>query len=86
MSEEEKVVEKWITKYAMTSGIHRRSGIITDVGALYDTKTSEYFTAREIFNTFAEAKSHAELMRKKKLLSLKKQIKRIEAIVFTEEE
>ena len=76
----------WITKYALTSGIIEINAEITDNGSAYDMGTSfpTYYheEGKEWHRTKESAIAKAEEMRKKKISSLQKQIKKLENINF----
>lgn len=79
--------EAWITKYALTKGIVKMhvedrtvaTGRVTEVGNPY---SCVYFKS-DWHRTREEAVAQAEKMRKAKLASLRKQIKKLEALSFS---
>lgn len=77
----------WVTKYALTSGITEHeveinhnisSDMVTDKSGSYPCS----FHGKEWWRTKSNAVDYANDMRKKKIASLKKQIKRLEALEF----
>lgn len=72
----------WITKYALTSGIIEINGEITDSGSVFDMGSSHptYYhgEGKDWHRTKESAIAKAEEMRKKKIVSLKKQIKKFD--------
>lgn len=77
----------YITRYALTAGIIKREGEITD-SASFRYKDPQAWGTSNIWHTDyrlteAEALATAEDMRKRKIASLKKQIAKLEAMTFT---
>ena len=71
----------WVTKYALTKGIMKIEGeICNDLDAnmfSFETDYTHSVFKNEWFQTEAEALAHVEIMRKKKIASLTKQINKI---------
>lgn len=77
----------WITQYALTSGIFEVDAEVKDGWIVYRRPKSnapELARGDEWQPTYEKAMKRARAMRVKKLASLKKQIKRIEALKFGE--
>jgi len=78
-------MEMWISKYALTAGIEKAEGKLTDSD--YFCKSSDYWTSfkvgRDAHATLEEANAAAEAARVKKIKSLKKQIEALEKLQFT---
>lgn len=78
----------WITKYALTKGILKGVGVVSDdsevvrVDTLSSKKSTSYFHGRGKDWHLSEegAKSQAERMRQRKILSLQKQLAKLEKI------
>jgi len=86
---EEDEIERWVTTYALSSGISKKRGVI--VGHYFR------YGGRNLVNkdcglvktgyhhaTFSKAVAHAEKLRKKKVASLKKQLARMKSLRFKE--
>jgi hypothetical protein len=78
----------YITKYALSEGIHASEGndtycglgrIRADHGGL-----TKYFSTEEWFEDFTSAKARAEEMRSAKIVNLEKQIAKLRAMTFEE--
>ena len=78
---------RYITKYAMTSGITHRVGVLHDngmfvvpagTGGMFDT----YFHGNDHHETWEDALARVEIMRMSKLRSLSKQTAKIKGLVF----
>lgn len=85
----------YITKYALTQGIERlesnqvKEMYIEEDGYLHIQRTSwhpELYNKKDYALDWKTAFEQAENKRKKKLLSLKKQIKKLEKMKFEEDE
>lgn len=78
-------MEMWISKYALTAGIEKADGKVSDSG--YFHKSSGYWTGfkvgRDAHATLEDANAAAEAARVKKIKSLKKQIEALEKLQFT---
>lgn len=84
---DKKMITGYITRYALTVGIIKREGEIADSGSFH-YKDPEEWGISSIWHTDfrlteSEALARAEDMRKKKIASLKKQIAKLEAMIFT---
>lgn len=81
-----KKTKAYITKYALTQGIFEADGEESSAGGFRfrfpGSYTSEYVYGKDWHKTFPEALSRAEEMRKRKLASLNRQIKKLESIEF----
>jgi hypothetical protein len=86
-------MEVWITKYALTGGIIKKSeghvnydidpsGNFISVPWENDLNGSEYFHKNEWFFSPSAAVAKAEDMRDKKIASLRKQIAKLEKMIF----
>ena len=85
MKEGKELLDVWITHYALTSGIYQAYGAISDDYPEYFSvcnRDGRYlgggFGKGQWFRTREEAVAKANLMRERKLESLKKQIKKLE--------
>lgn len=81
----------WVTKYALTKGILLVSGVSRTGAAdawFLEDKNRKYHPPKSWFpeENFEEAKKKAEAMKEKKIQSLKRQIKKLEALQFTKPE
>lgn len=78
-------MEMWISKYALTAGIEKADGELSDTGYFY--RSSGYWPSfkvgRDAHATLEEANASAEAARVKKIKSLKKQIEALEKLQFT---
>jgi len=75
----------YITKYALTSGIKESEASQTSTPGLIRTMKEEwpsYFSQKDWCADRASAIQQANSMRDKKIESLKKQIKKLEALKF----
>ena len=84
----------WITKYALTDGIEEidsnqvKEFEITDMGYLYFRRNGKYsytmaiYSQKDWHRTKESAIKKAEEMRQNKIVSLKKQIKKLEEMRF----
>lgn len=86
---EREVKTFWMTKYALSGGIQEVRGEIHIADERYATIRmpgsqfpSGYKIGTDVFYTEAEAISNAEERRKLKILSLKKQIAKLEKLKF----
>lgn len=84
MTERERFVA-YVTKFALTSGIW--SGEVELNSDISDTMVSvigayQHYHSNDWHRTEAAAKARAEQMRKAKIVSLEKQIARLEALKF----
>lgn len=80
-------MKAFITKYALTEGIQEKEGklhrgIFSIPGSHSGLPFTSYFHNREFFLEREEAVKRAEVMRTKKLASLKKQIAKLEGMKF----
>ena len=80
----------WITKYALTRGILQADGEAD--GSMFEVTDSRHPGALKIYYhgdewhiKRAAAVKRAEEMRRKKIASLRRQITRLEALIFEEE-
>ena len=79
-------MKAWITKYALTSGIHEVEGEVSDIGGgtmfCYGNVGYRHQTAHgnDWHKTRAEAVKRAEEMRVKKIASMKKSIASLERL------
>ena len=83
----------WITKYALTQGIHSRSAHVKDRAngngqmavcrAAMPAYMDEIFYEPDWHRTETAAKDHAETMRARKIASLQKQITKLEKLSFS---
>lgn len=85
----EETIEAWITKYALTQGIKKlpvkRSEKFPDVVTHKpENRFTEYFHKGQWHLDYEAAVAKAEDARKRRIASLKKQIKRLEALRFDE--
>lgn len=81
----------YVTKYALTHGIFRQEAEETETDGMACVKGSpgamrQYFHGKDWHHTLDAAVAHAELMRAKKIASLKKAIKKLEEMTFTVKE
>lgn len=77
----------YITKYALTTGIMEKEGIINPsrhTMAIINTEggLSEYYHGKDWYRTHDDAIARANEMRQKKVSCLLKQISKIESIKF----
>ena len=72
----------WITKYALTKGIMEREAVMSSVSTRTIHVGCDYYHQPFWHTSRSEALRHARELRTKKLASLHKTIKRIEAITF----
>lgn len=81
---EEKIITAFVTKYALTRGIVEISSRLRVGSDLITTneKYPQYLHKGDWFSTEEEAKVDAENRRKKKIVSLKKQIEKLEKLKF----
>ena len=77
----------WVTKYWATRGMIEADGELSPVNGLSMLMTvtsgdlvGQSYYGNEWHETYMEAVKHAALLREKKLISLRKQIDKIEAI------
>lgn len=70
----------WISKYALTRGIYEEDNTSEAAIACRNARPTTYY--RGWHSTHKEAIAQAELMRKKKILSLTKQLARLERMRF----
>lgn len=77
----------WVIKYALTHGIESIQ-VDRDGDSKYVFERSRGFASniytlgKDVFETEEEAKAAARLLRDKKIASLKRQIKKLEALEF----
>lgn len=78
-------MEMWISKYALTAGIEKADGKLSDSGYFYKSgdNWSSFKVGRDAHATLEEAIAAAEAARVKKIKSLEKQIKALEKLQFT---
>ena len=83
----DEIITVWISKYALTQGIFKKRGSIKGDLNLFDSGEScmMYYRPNEYHRTWEEACARAEVMRQKKLASLRKQIAKLEGLVFEED-
>jgi hypothetical protein len=82
----------YITRYALTSGIEIVDAEISNVSSNMISNKSDTSSYRRPFyfhkpfwhETYKEALKHAEVMRIKKIISLKKQLAKYENLTFKE--
>jgi len=82
------IATRWITKYALTSGILEYETSISgigDGGMICAENSYQCFHKPYWHDTEVEALAHADQLRLKKIASLKKQIERLEALRFLPE-
>lgn len=72
----------YITKYALTAGIEEAEAEIEGKMAIVKKKYSAYFHGSEWHLTRSSAIEQAEIMRERKIASLRKSIEKIEAMRF----
>lgn len=88
MTKDYPIIDAWVTKYALTSGIYKiRGRICNDVSEdmikqLEPVSVSTYFHGKDWHRSKEEAVKHANEMVKKKVDSLKKQLKKYEEMKF----
>lgn len=73
----------WISKYALTEGLIEKEAV--DVGdSMMQVGTMQYLfgEGREWHRTRESAAARAEVMRKAKIVSMRKQLARLEAMRF----
>ncbi len=84
----DKRVTVFITKYALTSGVKMMNGTIgRDTPSMvsgYNIFDNFHGEGKEWHRTWNDAHTRAEVMRLEKIASLRAQIKRLEAMTFTE--
>lgn len=77
----------WITKYALTTGIYEIEAEITENGSAFDMHASlpTFYNkeGKDWHRTKEDAIQKAEAMRQKKIVSLKKQIEKLEKLKFS---
>ena len=76
--------EVWITKYALTSGILYKKATPCGNGRMIEVGRGSYFhgEGRDWHRTLESAQKKAEVMRVKRIASLKKSIATLEALNF----
>lgn len=75
----------YLSKYALTNGLEAIAVTVNDGYARrVDGWWSSYKIGRDIHETYAAAIAAAEAARLKKIKSLKAQLKKLEALTFTE--
>ena len=73
----------WITKYALSDGITAVDGMEIHDGGKYAGNGRVFVRlGKEVHETLEDAKDAAEAMRRRKIISLRKQIERLEAMKF----
>ena len=81
----DEIVERWISKYAISQGVFKETGHLHADG-YFHYNTGKYHTSavHPKYNhvTREEAVAVAEVMRIRKLASLRKQIVKLEAVEF----
>ena len=76
-------IKAWITRYALTSGIHVVNAVVChSVSSTMITYHAGTAHGKDWHRTQTDALERAEEMRKQKIISLKKSLKKLEAIVF----
>lgn len=80
----EPTITVWVTKYALTRGIYQAEATTYSGGkyAQIAGNWSSFKLSTDAFKTEAEAKTNAEARRKKKIASLRKQIKKLQNLTF----
>jgi len=82
------IMKAWISKYALTQGIFCiNAEICLDVNKKMIQETGKgiypiYYHKPDWYETEQEAKDQAELMRKKKIASLEKQVAKLKEMKF----
>ena len=77
------MMKVWITKYALTSGITRHDAELCDHRMVkYGTMQFAHVEGKEWHRSYENALLRAEVMRIKKIESLKKSIAMLEAMRF----
>lgn len=78
-------MEMWISKYALTAGIEKADGKVSEAGYFYKNSGSYsgFKVGRDAHATLDEANAAAEAARVKKIKSLKKQIEALGKLQFT---
>jgi hypothetical protein len=74
----ENLVTGYVTNYALTKGIIKVIGVVTDTGALAHPKGLWYFRNGTWFLIRQDALAHAENLRAAKINSLRTQISRLQ--------
>lgn len=75
----------YITKYAMTTGIYEADAEYSSVEGMIRVKRVchfQYFSGQDWHTNKESAIKRAEEMKKKKIISLKKQLRKIQALTF----
>lgn len=72
----------FITKYALACGIEERHDLRVDGEYAYLGNFEMFRIGRDAFESLHEAQEAADVMRKKKIASLEKQIKRLKELTF----
>ena len=72
----------WITKYALTKGIQKCEGRLTEYGAYYGPGFQCYVRKSSFFTSEMEAREAACIMRDRKVNSLRKKLEKIQKMVF----
>jgi hypothetical protein len=72
----------YVTKYALTAGIKEHEAEISSSGGAYVNGLYGGFFGNDFWDNEEEAKKHANVMRLKKIASLKKQIEKLEKLTF----
>lgn len=86
----EKTFDVWITKYALTDGITKKrayvcSGISDEMISIPGSGL-EFYHGKDWHSTYEAAKERAEVMRLKKIASIEKQLSKLLAMRFPDEE
>ncbi len=82
------IIEVWVTKYALTSGIQHHTnaehcvGTSTRMIKVPGPYGGACFHGDDWHRTRADAAAHAEKMRDRKIAALEKQIKKLRAMTF----
>jgi len=80
------MMQVWITKYALTQGIFMREVEFSSSNRTYvytkEQYSQQFRLGTDAFETEEEAKRRAEEMRRRKIASLDKQIRKLQKIVF----
>ena len=85
----DKVVTRFVSKYALTKGIAKEEGEIRSDSKIFCVRCNNfwhYYRNCEYHETLQEAIEQAEKMRLKKIESLKKQIAKLEKMVIKKPE
>ena len=73
----------WISKYALSEGITAVDGMEIHGGGQYAGNGKLFVRlGKEAHETLEDAKDAAEAMRRRRIISLRKQIERLEAMKF----